>query len=101
MEAAKKETWSFSKEINGVKKSVRGEQVENGWIVTINKEWKEEIKRKDSDELMIDWKYETKQYISKENPIDSIDELEGDNSKKEVKNMLSSLVGSVGKISVK
>ena len=38
IEPTEKETFSFSREEDGVKKTVKGEHVENGWVVTIEKQ---------------------------------------------------------------
>ena len=81
-EMEEKKEFSFTKNIDGVSKTVRGEQVENGWIITISKEWKE----KNGDG--IDYKYETKKYISKDNPMDKLRIKNKDKGKKEVDNML-------------
>ena len=40
------------------------EEIENGYLITRNKDWK------DGDE----WKYETKKYYSKENPLPDNDD---------------------------
>ena len=64
----KKQTFSFSKELDGVTKRVSGEEVENGWVITIHKEWYDEQGMNGSKEYKSGiWKY-----ISKENPLDRI-----------------------------
>jgi len=69
-EKKEKKSFSFSKKIDGVKKTVSGEEVENGWIITIDKEWKEKNHLNESEE----YKYGCWKYISKENPMDKYDE---------------------------
>ena len=63
----KKETFSFSKELDGVTKRVSGEQVENGWLITIHKEWYEESGMDGKQYKSGCWKY-----ISKENPLNKL-----------------------------
>lgn len=72
-----KKEFSFTKDVDGVSKTVRGEQVENGWIITISKEWKEKMPNGNTD-----YKYENKKYVSKENPMDKL-EKEMDKKPKE------------------
>ena len=63
-----KETFSFSKELEGVTKRVSGEEVENGWVITIHKEWYEINQLNDSKE----YKSIVLKYISKDNPLDKL-----------------------------
>ena len=63
-----KETFSFSKEIEGVTKRVSGEEVENGWVITITKEWYDKNLLNDTKE----YKSDTCKYISKDNPLDKL-----------------------------
>ena len=67
--SSEKEKFSFSKEADGIKKTVRGEEVENGWLVTIEKEWEEKSPNSSSD-----WKYNTWKYISPKDPREIIKE---------------------------
>jgi protein involved in sex pheromone biosynthesis len=62
--------YSASKKISkdNVNKSVNVEEVENGFIITVEKNWHD---AKDN------YKYETKKYISKENPFDTTTRKEG------------------------
>jgi len=59
-----KEKFSFAKEEDGVKRTVKGEEVENGWMVTIEKEWEEKNPASGQSE----WKYNTWKYISARDP---------------------------------
>lgn len=61
-----KQTFDFTKEVNGVTKTVRGEECENGWVITIRKEWYE------GESPNKQWKSESKKYISKDNPLEKI-----------------------------
>ena len=61
--SSEKEKFSYSKEEDGVKRTVRGEEVENGWVVTIEKEWEEKSPNGSSE-----WKYNTWKYISGKDP---------------------------------
>lgn len=77
-ERKQKETFSFSKELDGVTKRVSGEEVENGWVVTITKEWYETNQLNDSKEYHSGtWKY-----ISKNNPLEKLkkDDIEKNSS---------------------
>jgi hypothetical protein len=62
--STEREKFSFSKEEDGVKRTVRGEEVENGWIITVEKEWEE----KNPATGQSDWKYGTWKYISSKDP---------------------------------
>jgi hypothetical protein len=68
--SSKKDKFSFSREEDGVTKTVRGEEVENGWIVTIEKEWEEKNPAND----MSDWKHNSWKYISPKDPREIIKE---------------------------
>jgi hypothetical protein len=94
MAESTKKTFQLSKEIDGVNKIVRGEEVENGWIITIEKEWKERVKSSSSDALVSDYKHESKKYISKDNPF------EKNKEKNEMLDMLNSITKSMGMINV-
>ena len=65
--------YSASKKISkgNVNKSVNVEEVENGFIITVEKTWRD---KKDG------YQYETKKYISKENPFDTNTRKEGKNN---------------------
>lgn len=91
-----KETFSFSREESGVKKTVRGEQVENGWIVTIEKEWEE----KNPDDTS-EWKYNTFKYISKNDPrMNLADKSDDSTDETAVKHMLGSVLETPGSLIV-
>lgn len=57
-----------------VNKTVNVEEVENGFIITINKDWRD---KKDS------YQYETKKYISTTNPFGENKEVKGKWDEKE------------------
>lgn len=65
-----KKSFTFSKELDGIKKTVRGEEVENGWVITIEKEGNV----KDPLNETTEYKYECKKYISKDNPMEKYNE---------------------------
>lgn len=79
-----KKKFSFTKDIDGVRKTVSGEEVENGWILTIDKEWKE---IKENGET--DYKYHTKKYISKNNPCDALPDKEKETATSLIKDVLN------------
>lgn len=60
--------WSFevTEKVGDVEKCTRVRQVENGYIVRISKNWKEDN----------EYKWEEKEFISKENPIPSLTKKE-------------------------
>lgn len=62
MENQERKTFEFSRKKDGVTINVRGRKVENGWVVCIDKEWKEGE----------EWKYDNKEYISVKNPLDKV-----------------------------
>jgi len=64
-------SFSVSKKLDGIENTVSGEKVENGWILTIRKEWRD--KPKEGSEYG-DWHEESKKYISVENPMDKLKE---------------------------
>jgi hypothetical protein len=68
--SAEKEKFSFSKETDGVKKTVRGEEVENGWIVTVEKSWEE----KNPANGYTDYKNNEWRYISPKDPREIIND---------------------------
>ncbi len=81
--------FSVSKKIDGVEKTVSGEKVENGWILTIRKEWRDPPTEENEYGK---WHNESKRYISVENPLDKLK----DNAQTEMKdatNMLTSILG--------
>ena len=85
-------SFSVSKKVDGVSTTVRGEKAENGWIVTIDKEWTEgEGEKKE-------WKCETKKYISVEHPLEAIKDKEKKDLK-DAEKLLSSILG-MGMINV-
>jgi len=67
--SSEKEKFSFTKEADGVSKTVRGEEVENGWLVTVEKSWEEA--RGDGGS---DYKHNTWKYISPKDPREIIKE---------------------------
>ena len=82
-------SFSVSKKINGVEKTVSGEKIENGWILTVRKEWQDPPKEGSS---YGDWQNESKKYISVENPLDKLkgklqDEVQ------DAEDMLNSILG--------
>lgn len=92
-----KESFSFSKEENGVKKTVRGEQVENGWIITIDKEWDEKNTLGEASER----RYGCWKYISKENPMEKLEQQESaKDPRDDVNNMLADITKSQGMLLV-
>lgn len=62
-------SFSVSKKIDGVEKTVSGEKVENGWIITVRKEWHDEPTEKDEYGK---WHDESKKFISVTNPLESL-----------------------------
>jgi hypothetical protein len=68
--ANEKKKFSFSKEEDGVTRTVSGEEVENGWLVTIRKEWEEKDPVKD----YTDYKSSSWKYISPKDPREIIKE---------------------------
>jgi hypothetical protein len=69
----KKESYSYETESNGVRKSVRIRQVENGWIVSVNKSWNEK-----DDKGVDQYQYEDKEYISSKDPRGIIEKKKED-----------------------
>jgi hypothetical protein len=90
-----KDSFSFSKEEDGITKSVSGREVENGWIIDINKSWTSK------DDRGYD-KYECdhKTYISKDNPMEKIKDKKGKKEDNDVSEMMSSLSSLSGMLSV-
>lgn len=81
---------SFSQDKDGVNKRVEVEQVENGWIMTVNKEYTMgEGEKKE-------WKYECKRYISKSNPL----EKKKKNESEDIMNLFDSVFGNGNMITV-
>ena len=86
--ANEKQTFNFSKELDGVTKTVRGEECENGWVISITKEWYE------GESPNRTWKNECKRYISKDNPLDKLEkskEKKADNEVSEIIDGFNSL----------
>ncbi len=97
VEPTEKEKFSFSREEDGVEKTVSGEEVENGWIVTIEKRWEEKNPANDYS----DWKYNTFKYISKNDPRQNLaDEPSDTPDDTDVKHMLSSVLNTPGSLIV-
>ena len=89
MESNEKE-FSVSKKINDIEKTVSGEMVENGWIITIRKEWRDPPK---DGETYREYRSEVKKYISVTNPLDNLkgkQKTDMDNAEE----MLGSILGS-------
>ena len=91
-----KQSFSFSKEDNGVTKSVRGEQVENGWVVTITKEW---YTSRDGNSDDKDWHSETKKFVTTKDPRESVKKDEGEDTSA-IGSLISDIAGSNGMLIV-
>ena len=89
-----KQSFSFSKENNGVTKTVRGEQVENGWVITIEKEWYTE--RDDGDGR--DWQHESKKFVTTKDPRESMKAKEEETSP--ITNLLNDMASSSGMLMI-
>lgn len=93
----KKEKFSFTKDLDGVKKTVRGEQVENGWVICIEKEWKEKNPATNEEQ----YKFNEWKYISKENPLDKLKNKDATTGEEaDIVNSMSDIISSVGSIVV-
>jgi len=91
------ENFEFSKKIDGVKKTVRGEKVENGWVITIEKEWEEKNPINDTSE----WKYNTWKYISTNNPLKNTNPEEKQSQEEaDLANLLNSVAAAQGDIMI-
>ena len=90
-----KQSFSFSKDNNGVTKTVRGEQAENGWIVTIDREWYTD--KDNSDDR--DWHSETKRFITTTDPRESVKKDEGEDTSA-IGSLISDIAGSNGMLIV-
>jgi hypothetical protein len=91
-----KKTFSFSKEADGVTRSISGREVENGWVIDINKSWTEK-----DDDGNDRYKNDYKTYISKDNPLDKI--KDGKKEKKDdsgISGMLGDIATSMGMLIV-
>jgi len=91
-----KQSFSFSKEDNGVTKSVCGEQVENGWVVTITKEWYTDRDGNSDDK---DWHSETKKFVTTKDPRESVKKDEGEDTSA-IGSLISDIAGSNGMLIV-
>ena len=97
IEPTEKEKFSFSREEDGVSKTVRGQQAENGWVVTIEKRWEEKNPANDTSE----WKYNEFTYISKHDPRQNLaDESDDSTDETQVKHMLGSVLNTPGSLIV-
>lgn len=97
IEPTEKEKFSFTREEDGVKKTVRGEQVENGWIVTIEKSWEEKNPATDTSE----YKYNEFKFISRNDPRKNLEDKASDTTDEtEVKHMLGSVLSTPGSLIV-
>lgn len=82
-------SFSVSKKIDGVEKTVSGEKVENGWILTIRKEW-QDTPKEGSD--YGEWHNESKKFISVENPLNNL-KGKAQTDMQDAESMLSSILG--------
>lgn len=90
-----KKSFEFTKDIDGVRKTVRGRQVENGWIISINKSW--------TEELTGEYKYVDQEYITKSNPLEKLQDEKAetkDTEDSEMINLVQSISGSTGMLMV-
>jgi len=85
-----KKRFSFSQDKDNVHKRVEVEEVENGWIMTVNKEYT--ISEGDKKE----WKYECKKYISKNNPLEKKKKKDTD----DITSLFDSVFGNSNMITV-
>ena len=95
IKSKKEKDFSFTKDVDGVRKTVRGNNVENGWVITIEKSWTDKDSVSGEEEL----KYDEQTYITKTNPLDGIKESKEDSStskKSDIGNMLSDITNSQG-----
>ena len=90
-----KQSFSFSKENDGVTKTVRGEEVENGWVITISKEW---YTNRDNDDSK-DWHSETKKFVTTKDPRESTKEKETDNTSA-IGSLINDIAGDNGMLIV-
>jgi len=97
IEPTEKEKFSFSREEDGVKRTVRGEQVENGWVLTVEKSWEEKNPANDTSE----WKYAEFKYISKHDPRQNLKDKSSDTpDETEAKHLLGSVLATPGSLIV-
>lgn len=89
-----KQSFSFSKENNGVTKTVRGEEVENGWVITIEKEW-----TRISDDGDKHWEHESKRFVTTKDPRESAEKKEEDNTSA-ISNLINDIAGDSGMLIV-
>jgi len=90
-----KQSFSFSKETDGTTKTVRGEEVENGWIITISKEWSVD---RDNDDGR-DYHSETKKFVTTKDPRESAKEKETDNTSA-IGSLINDIAGDNGMLIV-
>ena len=64
-----KDKFSFSREEDGIKKTITGSEVENGWLIRVEKEWEEK-----SPDGSSEWKFNKWEYISPTDPRETIKE---------------------------
>lgn len=94
-----KETFEFTKDIDGVRKTVRGRQVENGWVISISKEWVE--KGTGDGDSMGEWKHNEWEYITKSNPLEKLRDSDGEtNEEDDVMNLVNDVASSGGMLLV-
>lgn len=89
-----KQSFSFSKENDGVTKTVRGQEVENGWVITIEKEWT----RIDSDGDK-HYEHESKKFVTTKDPRESVKTEQEENSCA-ISNLISDIAGNSGMLIV-
>jgi hypothetical protein len=89
-----KQTFSFTKELDGVTKTVRGEECENGWVITITKEWY--VGESPNRER----KNESKKYISKDNPLEKMEKNKNKKEGDDISELIDSFSSLNGFLSV-
>lgn len=93
MENQDRKTFEFSRKKDGVNINVRGRKVENGWVVSIDKNWK------DGEE----YKYDSKEYISVKSPLDKVlkkPEKKKDDGSMDIGSIVSGMMGESNAIIV-
>jgi len=90
-----KQSFSFSKENDGVTKTVRGEEVENGWVITISKEW---YTNRDNDDSR-DYHSETKKFVTTKDPRESKKTEDADNTSA-IGSLINDIAGDNGMLIV-
>ena len=97
IKATEKEKFSFMRNEDGIEKTVTGEQVENGWVITIDKRWEDKNPINNTSE----WKYKTWKYISKHDPRKNLADDPADSSDEtDLKHTLGSVLNTPGTLIV-